>query len=258
MKPTITIIHDTRRAKKNGLFPIYLRITFRRKQKAYALRIDISKYDYFSMLNLYAIKLSVKDKRRLEEMDYKCKAFIVKATDAISKIQHFSFALFEKKFLTGSHASDSVFLYYEIRIKELSLEGRAGTASCYSTSSNSIQKFSPKLALRDVTVDFLNKYEQWLIDQGKSRSTVGIYLRPLRAIINQAIEEGSFNRDEYPFGRRRYQIPASRNKKKSLTLEEIGKIINYSAVPGSWYERARDFFTFSYLGNGINRKISYS
>jgi hypothetical protein len=50
---------------------------------------------------------------------------------------------------------------------------------------------------------------------GLSKSTIGIYLRPLRAIYNEAIEAGFAKGDKsYPFGRRKYQIPSGRNVKK--------------------------------------------
>jgi integrase/recombinase XerD len=93
-----------------------------------------------------------------------------------------------------------------------------------------------------------------LLAKNRSITTVGIYLRPLRAIINQAIEEGEFSREVYPFGKRRYQIPSSRNIKKALTLDEIGRIARFQAIPGTWWERARDMFMFSYFANGINMK----
>jgi integrase/recombinase XerD len=58
-------------------------------------------------------------------------------------------------------------------------------------------------------------YEQKLKDGGLSKSTIGIYLRPLRAIYNEAIEDGFAKKDRsYPFGRRKYQIPAARKVKK--------------------------------------------
>jgi integrase/recombinase XerD len=84
---------------------------------------------------------------------------------------------------------------------------------------------------------------------------VGIYLRPLRAIINQAVSEGLISKENhYAFGKGKYQIPSARNIKKALTLEELGKIYHYTAVYNSWQEKARDFFLFSYLGSGINVK----
>jgi integrase/recombinase XerD len=56
-----------------------------------------------------------------------------------------------------------------------------------------------------------------------SKTTIGLYVRSLRCIFNEAIEDGIIKRDRYPFGRRRYQVPTSRNIKKALTLEDVSK-----------------------------------
>ena len=83
-----------------------------------------------------------------------------------------------------------------------------------------------------------------------------MYLRPLRSIFNEAIEEGIIKREKcYPFGRRRYCIPASKNTKKALDLEDIKKIYYYKCEPEMESEqRARDYWLFSYFGNGMNAK----
>ncbi len=88
---------------------------------------------------------------------------------------------------------------------------------------------------------------------GKSLTSVGIYLRALRSICNQAIEEGALKKEDYPFGKRRYQIPAGRNVKKALTLADIQKIFAYEPTTES-EGKARDLWLFSYLANGINMK----
>ena len=85
-----------------------------------------------------------------------------------------------------------------------------------------------------------------------SKTTVGIYTRCLRAMFNEAIFQGIIKREKhYPFGRRKYQCPSSRNVKKALTIEEVEKI--YYFEPAIWQDqRAKDFWLFSYFGNGIN------
>jgi integrase len=70
------------------------------------------------------------------------------------------------------------------------------------------------------------------------------------------MEEGIIKREKYyPFGRRRYCIPASKNTKKSLDLDDIKKIFYYKCDPKIQSEqRARDYWLFSYFGNGMNAK----
>ncbi len=59
-----------------------------------------------------------------------------------------------------------------------------------------------------------------------------MYLRPLRTIFNEAIEDGIIKKEKcYPFGRRKYKIPASKNTKKALDLKDIKKIYYYKCDP---------------------------
>jgi site-specific recombinase XerD len=131
-------------------------------------------------------------------------------------------------------------------------EKRIGNAVNYKCAKASLQGFKSDLKFADVTPAFLKKYENWMLTNGKSRTTVGIYLRCLRAIFNKA----NIDKSLYPFGeaQQKYSIPTSRNIKKALTLEEIGKIFYFETSEGSMEERAKDYWIFIYLCNGLNVK----
>jgi hypothetical protein len=59
----------------------------------------------------------------------------------------------------------------------------------------------------------------------------------------------------YPFGKRKYRIPSSKNIKKALELDDIQKIYFYESEPELLGEQqARDYWLFSYFGNGMNPK----
>jgi integrase/recombinase XerD len=46
-----------------------------------------------------------------------------------------------------------------------------------------------------------------MLAQDYSKTTVGIYVRQLRTLFNEAIELCIIKREKYPFGRRKYQPP---------------------------------------------------
>ena len=83
-----------------------------------------------------------------------------------------------------------------------------------------------------------------------------MYIRPLRAIFNEAIEDGIIKREKcYPFGKRKFRIPTSKNVKKALELSDVEKIYYYKCDPNlEGEQQARDYWLFSYFGNGINTK----
>ena len=97
-------------------------------------------------------------------------------------------------------------------------------------------------------------YEHFMVEEsGKSNATVGIYLRSLRAIFNQAVEENEIEKEYYPFGKRKYQIPATKNTKKALTKEQLSVLFN-SKPKLPQQKKAKDFWFFSYACNGMNMK----
>ena len=107
-------------------------------------------------------------------------------------------------------------------------EERIGTALSYKDSYNSIKKFKGNVLFTDITASYLHQYKNWMLKRGCLKTTVGIKLRPLRTIFNEAIEMGIIKREKcYPFGRRKYQIPTGRNIKKALTEEHISIIYYY-------------------------------
>lgn len=118
-----------------------------------------------------------------------------------------------------------------------------------------MKRFKGNIRFTDITVSYLNQYEQWMINVNQnSKTTVGIKLRSLRAVFNEAIENGVIKRTKcYPFGRRKYQIPTSRNVKKALDLSDVQKIYEYEPTDED-DRKAKYYWLFCYFGNGMNPK----
>jgi integrase len=89
--------------------------------------------------------------------------------------------------------------------------------------------------------------------QGRSLTTVSIYVRTLRTIFNDTIAAKYATPEQYPFGRRKYRVPASSNPKKALTRDQLRQLLDAPAATPE-QERARAFFFFSYASNGMNMK----
>lgn len=248
MKPLTQIILDSRRAKFNDRFPVKLRITFLRKQKYFSTDIDLTKEEYDKVR-------SEKPRGDFKEIQIKLNKIEEKALMIIDSLKKFSFEKFESLFY-DIPALKKITLtdYYNDYINTLKAEGRINTAQNYNVSLKSLQDFYPKVDFENITPDFLNRYESWMLSNNKSISTVGFYLRPLRTIINEGIENKVFQREDYPFIKKKYQIPASKNIKKALNRDEVKKVLNYIPEPNSPEEKAKDFWVFSYLCNGINFK----
>lgn len=243
-----TIILDNRREKKNGLYPVKSRITYKRKQKYYPIGMDLLEDNWKILFSSKKKELKQDREDILQRFD--------KVTSTIKQVytneEYFSFELFDKYY--GIEKDSKLNDLFSNKIKELNKEGRVGTAELYNCTINSILEYTSKknLEVSDITVDLLESYERWMIESGNSYTTVGIYLRHLRAIINLAISNKLLNRSKYPFGRDKYVIPTSEPRNIALNLDQINQIKNFSLKTGSSADLARDIWLFSFYSNGMN------
>jgi site-specific recombinase XerD len=194
-----------------------------------------------------------------KEFKKSIQAFEDKAIEVINSIQNFNWIDFDKGYLANRSAKSYVKDAFDERIKELKSNGQIGTAVSYECARNSIEKFQTNLKFSDITPSILYKYEKKMLDNDCSRTTVGIYLRTLRSIFNNAISNKDILPSLYPFRKNdyekdKYRIPEGSNIKKALELKEIESIFKYKAKSGSIKEKSRDYWTFIYLTNGLNVK----
>jgi len=247
MKATTSIIHDTRRLKKDGTYPVKLRITHNREQRYYLTSYSLSKEDFKKTLGN-------KPRKGFKDISLKLHALERKANRIIEDLPIFTWQSFENKFQDNRVAKELIteaFKEYTNRLREAD---RVGTASSYECAQSSLDKFVPGATFIDITPEVLRNYERWMIGNGKSITTVGIYLRSLRTLYNNAIADGTLTKENYPFGKRKYEIASGNNFKKSLTIKDIASIYYYQPFAGTTVEKARDYWLFMYLCNGINVK----
>jgi integrase len=244
MKATSSIILDIRRSTKNDNYPVKLRITYQRERKYYGLNIHLTEEEWKKVYG-------EKPREPYKAIRFKVDKILKEADSFIENMEVFSFSLFEKTFFNkGSLVK--VKDRFNSYINELEKEGRVGTAISYGCARSSICKFDEELEFSDITEELLKKYEKWMIAQENSMTTIGIYLRSLRTLVNQSLQEGIIKPQQYPFGKSKYQIPTGKNVKKAINIDAIQKIIAYETIPYTNEDKARDFWLLSYLCNGAN------
>lgn len=257
----VKVVLDTRRAliknagSKDPIYPIKLRVTFARKQRYYPLDVSaVSKADWEK------IQSGQRMSKSQREVFHTIREYEGRAIEITDTLHPFSFHAFDTRWKSSAmptHSSKSFQAVFKEYIEDLRRAGRASTTSSYQCAFNSLTYFSKNLAWNDLTPEFLEEYEAYMREEGKSQNTIGIYLRSLRAVINYGIANGLFAKEYYPFGRKshgKYQIPAAQNKKRALSKTEVEAIKALEVKPGSRKELARDFWLFSYYANGCNIK----
>lgn len=245
-KAEASIYLDELRPKKNGKCSVKIKITFNRKRKYFSTGIELTPDEFEKVM--YNKRKSRKQKEIYKKLDF----YYNKANTVIKDLNVFTFDSFEEGFLEQRNIQNSVSFAFDKYIQQLKAENRIGTALSYECAKNSFQSFKKDLTFAEITKTFLDKYESWMLQNNKSKTTVGIYVRSLRAIYNFQ----NIDRSIYPFGlgKNKYTIPTGKNIKKALTIEEIAKIYNYEAPLGSSKDRAKDYWIFLYLCNGMNVK----
>jgi len=250
LKPTATVFLDTRRAKQSGKYPVKLQVYFNGKSMAYATGIDATNEEWNRSKGD-----RIKDER-IKELRLKKLAIVQAAESILQEMDAFSFPEFERLMFKQKDEAPAVATltlkqWFDKYIKQLEQEGREGTRASYQTTLNSILEFNKdeSIRLQDITTQFLIDYEKWMAAAGKSPSTQGIYLRQLRAVINQAINANVMSRDQYPF--KGFTVPAARNVKKALTDSDLKKLLAYTPTDNA-IAKALDFWKLSYLCNGMN------
>lgn len=268
MNINISIVLDKRRIKKNQIYPVKLRVysPLLKATKMYPTGLDMG------VKKFERVWLTEKPKKiDKEERDY-LDAFRVKAVEAAKKTNPFSFDIFETKLGRRKSDGKNLVYCYNNKISELKSLGRFGTAESCESSLKSIKRFLlyqkhaysyeeqserlnefTNIRFNAITPLFLQKYENHMLQAGKSKTTVGIYLRALRTIFNIAIEQGEVSEDLYPFGKSKYRIPKGKANKKALSKNQIS-ILFHSKPQTPQQQKAKDFWLFSYICNGMNIK----
>ena len=258
---SVNFYHDSRKKKNNGLYPIKIRVYngVNKKARLYTTDFDLSLKDFNRIFFPEVGQRLRKEESEIRQDLESLKAFYL---EKINELRSFTFEELEKSLKIKSGDVLNVFHHYDAYIKDLRGSGRISTASSYELGMKSLKAYlkakkgkeAKTLLFQDVTVKFLTEYENWMIEvKGKSFTTVGFYLRSLRVIFNLGIESNVVSKDLYPFGVKRYEIPASSNTKKAFDSNQLATLF-HSEAQTSEQEKARDFWFFSFTCNGMNMK----
>ena len=150
--------------------------------------------------------------------------------------------------------------YLDSYVNILQRAGRIGNADTFIHLRTALTKcFGPlDFYFSDIDVAWLKRLENWFRTTAHlSENSIGIRFRSLRALYNQAIEEGIAKRANYPFDTFKVSQFKESTAKRALTKEQIRQIMGLdirvlSKYPKPFMQLSKDLFLFSYLGCGIN------
>lgn len=243
--------------RKDGTYPVQLAIY---DKNTSTTRYLMTRFGFETRSHFLAVTEGRSKTKLDKEIKREMDVYLNEVNEKARSLKIFSIPEFKDILKRKLIISETVTDFYSNKISEYKHSGQVTTASNYECSLKSLQAFrkTQKKAIvfhfNEVTIKFLEQYERWMLNEGKSPTTVGIYLRPLRSIFNDAL---SASKDVvYPFNTKYkpgYKIPGSKKTNKALATLDVKTL--FEGEPINAYEaKAKAFFFFSYLSNGMNVK----
>lgn len=284
MKATsVAVSLDTRRIRKDGTYPLILRLTHNSKTTSIKTGIYLKEQDWDAdarvvrksssgVLNVTRLNNSIQ-KKKAEALDN-----LLKLSDAAPQAP-LSITDVKHKIIPDA-GGYSFYAFGEKLVKELRVAGRIGTARSYEGVLNVLKTFNkghpltkhtggnPKakrklefrektgkakitdLRFEELTYDFLVKFETYHLAAGNGLNGLAVYMRTVKAIYNKAVKSGLTDRNHYPF--EHYRIKTVPTKKRALEEEWLTKLITLSLEPDHPCFNERNYFVASYMMYGMN------
>lgn len=252
-----TLSYYLKKRKNKNEHPLYLRVTHDRESRY--IKIDINLEEEHWNQEKQAVRksharqekinrfLRVKkldsDTLLLELMQFKPEANIdlmqkvleASSLDGIKKTGREDFLPFAEELRSGFKAQGSLQRYKN-----------------FGAVLNKLRGFWPKkkLYFEDIDVQFLRRFETYLISEHKnSVNTVGNNMKKIRRIFNVARDEEIIPSEMYPF--RTYKIPTKPTTKPKLSPKEIQMIETLDLKAGTRVFDSKNIFLFAYYCRGM-------
>ena len=222
---SVNIILFKSKLLKDGTHPIVLRITKNRKRKYISLGYNCTPEQWNEDAGQFNTKFpSYKKRNRILTKE------LFKAEDILDEFlddeKDFTLEDFRIKYI-GVKPVD-VFEYFDELIDRLIKSNRLGTAESYSGTKKAIWNFySRKLKFNEVDYAFLIKFENHCRGKGNKDTTIGVYMRTFRAVINSAIKEKKCKESHYPFKEYKISKLDSTTKKRAIKKVDIEKMASF-------------------------------
>lgn len=246
---------DTRKLNARGKYPVKIRVNFKGVREYFPTGKELTKEEWEDLPDQRSRHF--KDIRE----DIQSSFELVKTNvEQLAEKGEFSFHLLKTRM--GKNVGDTLNDAIQAKIDELFENDQIGTMSTYKSTLRFISVFAgDRIPLNAVTPQWLEKCEKFWLSKTHNNTTVGIYMRNIKVIMNRAKKNSIIKESQYPFGKDKYVIKEGSSRKKALTHKQIGEISCFDdGLKGT--QKYRDLFMFIYFCNGINMadlvKLKYS
>jgi len=255
MNTNIVISMDYRRKKKDGTYPLVLRLGHNASTTTIPLNISLLESDWDDEAKV--VKKSYKGSNSIARLNNSIQKSKADAMDIIIKLNE-SGALQKlskveiRKRIEKQNASSSFITYTEKLIEDFKQAGRIGTARSFKGIVAVVKSFNndKDIAFKDINYNFLNRFEVSHLSKGNSYNGLSVYMRGIRSIFNKAVKEGLVEKDIYPF--QDYKIKSVPTEKRALSSELLQAIIKKKIPSKHICFDARNYFVASFMMYGMS------
>jgi len=149
-------------------------------------------------------------------------------------------------------AGNSFTKYMEERIKTLRSEKRIKNAAIYSATLSHVETFTGKtdILFKEISLDFFNRLEGYLLSKEKRVNTIRIYLNAIKAVLYHVSDNGIVKIDLSFL--RKFKVKSEPTEKRNLSPEQFRLLSSQKLSPQR--QRALDLFMLSFFLLGANFK----
>ena len=256
---------DKRREKKNGTFPLCLRLNWAGKQSYINLGVSIESRYWSQEFGRVTRSAPVKPSPTAfnESLQKKLSEALslieqLSAAGTMETMSHPQLYQFLKNGSApkGGHRQITLSAYLDQITQQYEQAGNLGQASVYKQAKGFLTRYGDKgegqeYRFEDLSYRLLRLMEYKFQSRGPGNMNgLSFYLRTLRASFNRAIKEEVVSAQLYPF--KKYQIKKSKTHKTAITMQEIERILALDLPVGTLAWHGRNLFMFSFHCRGMN------
>ncbi len=244
---TFKVVLETRRKRKNGSFPLVIRIFTDRTYRTVNLKVYLMEDEFDE-----ATQRVVKHPNR-REINQKITQNLVKLQESALKMELTDTngsAQSIKSSVVKPQLKLDFLAFAETIVKEQEESKHHGNALFYKSAISALKTYSAKeiIQFKEVNYEFLKKLESKMLAKGLTVNGVAMYMRTIRAIYNKAIKSKVVDRANYPF--EGYKIKMETTAKRNLSKAHMQALIALELKTNSpaWHARNYFFLCFNLIG----------
>ncbi len=241
-----------KKIRKDGTYPLVLRITKNRKPTYLYLGKNIFESDWDERRS--RVRKSHPNATWFNNFLSKK---LSKANDILVDLQiknkDVSIREFKEVF-RNTKPQSSFFSVAEEYYTNLELSGNFNRLTAEQPAINHFKRFlkNQDIEFADISISLLEAFKAYLLGKVQvSPRTTFNYLMIIRALYKHAIKNGITDKERYPFGQGKFVIKKPESLKIGLNKEEIRKLEEIELDPASYAHHARNLFLYSFYNAGM-------